>query len=64
MTDKTKKIIVVGDGFVGKTCFVSKMAENKFITNYHATVGGKLARRERQTYVEVTIESMQPFVCS
>eukprot|EP00731_Ephydatia_muelleri_P000237 Em0001g237a len=39
MTDKTKKIIVVGDGFVGKTCFVSKMAEGKFITNYHATVG-------------------------
>ncbi len=36
----TKKVVVVGDGFVGKTSLVSKITEGKFINNYHATVGG------------------------
>lgn len=36
-----KKVIVIGDGAVGKTCFVSKVTENKFIPNYLPTLGGK-----------------------
>ena len=40
MAGDTKKVIVIGDGCVGKTCLVSKIAEGKFINNYHATVGG------------------------
>lgn len=37
----SKKVIVIGDGAVGKTCFVSKVTENKFIPNYLPTLGGK-----------------------
>ena len=36
-----KKVIVIGDGAVGKTCFVSKVTENKFIPNYLPTLGGE-----------------------
>ena len=36
-----KKVIVIGDGCVGKTCFVSKVTENKFIPNYLPTLGGE-----------------------
>ena len=38
---RQKKVIVIGDGAVGKTCFVSKVTENKFIQNYLPTLGGK-----------------------
>jgi small GTP-binding protein len=45
-----KKVIVIGDGAVGKTCFVSKVTENKFIQNYLPTLGVeygvKVVRRE------------------
>lgn len=37
--EETKKVIVVGDGYVGKTCLVSKLTEGKFINNYYMTVG-------------------------
>ena len=37
----SRKVIVIGDGAVGKTCFVSKVTENKFIPNYLPTLGGK-----------------------
>ena len=41
MTEAThKKVIVIGDGYVGKTCFVSKVTENRFIPNYKQTFGG------------------------
>ena len=40
MTENTKKVVVIGDGYVGKTCFVSKITEGKFINNYHVTIGG------------------------
>ena len=40
-----KKVIVIGDGAVGKTCFVSKVTENKFIQNYLPTLGGKCNTR-------------------
>ena len=40
MTENTKKVVVIGDGYVGKTCFVSKVTEGKFINNYHVTIGG------------------------
>lgn len=40
-TENTKKVIVIGDGLVGKTCFVSKVTEERFINNYHATIGGR-----------------------
>ncbi len=40
MANDTKKVIVIGDGLVGKTCLVSKITEGKFINNYHTTIGG------------------------
>ena len=39
--ENTKKVIIIGDGFVGKTCFVAKVTEGKFINNYHCTIGGE-----------------------
>ena len=39
--ENTKKVIIIGDGHVGKTCFVAKVTEGKFINNYHCTIGGK-----------------------
>ena len=36
-----KKVIVIGDGCVGKTCFLSKVTENRFIPHYTPTFGGK-----------------------
>ena len=54
--ETTKKVIVIGDGHVGKTCFVSKITQNKFITNYHATVGGLCsAAMERETTKKVIV---------
>lgn len=41
MSENSKKVIVIGDGYVGKTCLVSKISEGKFINNYHTTIGGK-----------------------
>lgn len=41
-----KKVIVIGDGHVGKTCFVSKVTENKFIPNYLPTFGGESEGQE------------------
>ena len=38
--ENTKKVIIIGDGHVGKTCFVAKVTEGKFINNYHCTIGG------------------------
>ncbi|XP_064400507.1 ras-related protein Rab-7L1-like [Halichondria panicea] len=38
-TENTKKVIVIGDGCVGKTCLVAKLTEGKFINNYHVTIG-------------------------
>ena len=40
-TDNTKKVIVIGDGYCGKTTLVAKITEGKFINNYHVTLGGK-----------------------
>ncbi len=40
-TENTKKVIVIGDGCVGKTCLVAKLTEGKFINNYHVTIGGQ-----------------------
>lgn len=42
MSENSKKVIVIGDGCVGKTCLVSKITEGKFINNYHTTIGGKI----------------------
>ena len=39
--ENTKKVIIIGDGFVGKTCLVAKVTEGKFINNYHCTIGGE-----------------------
>jgi GTPase SAR1 family protein len=39
--ENTKKVIIIGDGHVGKTCFVAKVTEGKFINNYHCTIGGE-----------------------
>ena len=41
-TENSKKVIVIGDGVVGKTTLVAKITEGKFINNYHMTVGGKV----------------------
>lgn len=43
--ENAKKVIIIGDGHVGKTCLVAKVTEGKFINNYHCTIGGKLCRR-------------------
>ncbi len=40
-SENTKKVIVIGDGFCGKTSLVAKITEGKFINNYHMTIGGK-----------------------
>ena len=39
--ENNKKVIVIGDGFCGKTSVVAKITEGKFINNYHQTIGGK-----------------------
>ena len=39
---RQKKVIVIGDGAVGKTCFVTRATENKFVPNYLPTLGGEL----------------------
>ncbi len=41
--ENNKKVIVIGDGFCGKTSLVAKITEGKFINNYHQTIGGELA---------------------
>lgn len=47
MSDSShKKVIVIGDGCVGKTCLVAKVTENKFIPNYLPTFGGVCDRVE------------------
>ena len=52
-----KKVIVIGDGCVGKTCFVAKVTENKFIPNYLPTFGGKWSRgieiERRGAYIQI-----------
>ena len=45
--ENTKKVIIIGDGHVGKTCFVAKVTEGKFINNYHCTIGGENKATER-----------------
>ncbi len=40
-TENTRKVIVIGDGYCGKTSLVAKITEGKFINNYHVTLGGK-----------------------
>jgi len=40
-TENSKKVIVIGDGVVGKTSLVSKITEGRFINNYFMTVGGE-----------------------
>ena len=39
-SENTKKVMVIGDGCVGKTCLVARVTEGKFINNYHVTIGG------------------------
>ena len=39
-TDNIKKVVVIGDGYCGKTTLVAKITEGKFINNYHVTLGG------------------------
>ena len=39
--ENNKKVIVIGDGFCGKTSLVAKITEGKFSNNYHQTIGGK-----------------------
>lgn len=36
----TKKIIVVGDVGVGKTSFVARVTEGRFISEHKTTIGG------------------------
>lgn len=43
MAENAKKVIVIGDGYVGKTCFVSKVTEGKFLNNYKQTIGGEFS---------------------
>ena len=45
--ESPKKVIIIGDGFVGKTCLLAKVTEGKFINNYHCTIGGKWTGNKR-----------------
>lgn len=36
-----KKVIVIGEQGVGKTSFVARVTEGRFISEYKATVGGE-----------------------
>ena len=51
MSENSKKVIVIGDGCVGKTCLVSKISEGKFINNYHTTIGGNLGELGGRGYL-------------
>lgn len=57
-TENTKKIIVIGDGYVGKTCLVAKLTEGKFINNYHMTIGGM-----RKIMIASSFKSVMMYVC-
>lgn len=36
----TKKVIVVGDVGVGKTSFIARVTEGRFISDHKTTIGG------------------------
>ena len=38
----TKKVIVIGDSAVGKTSFIARVTEGRFISDHKATIGGKV----------------------
>ena len=42
MTEEvTRKVLVIGNGLVGKTAFVCRVTEGKFIGEYKQTMGGE-----------------------
>ena len=45
-----KKVILLGDGAVGKTCFFSRATENKYIPSYLPTLGGEISYIQLVTY--------------
>lgn len=47
-----KKVIVIGDVGVGKTSFVARVTEGRFITEYKSTVGGKYIVVSAVIYVD------------
>ena len=38
----TKKVVVIGDVGVGKTSFVARVTEGRFISEHKTTIGGNL----------------------
>lgn len=38
----TKKVIVIGDVGVGKTSFVARVTEGRFINEHKTTIGGTM----------------------
>lgn len=51
--ESPKKVIIIGDGFVGKTCLLAKVTEGKFINNYHCTIGGKWTSKDLDTRIHM-----------
>ena len=47
-TERVYKILVIGDGLVGKTSFVERYVNNRFIATYKATLGGR-AKKQKTT---------------
>ena len=54
------KIIVVGNGRVGKTCLINRFANGLFLTEYRKTLGADFL--ERRTYIESVGDTLTFFL--
>src|SRR5512137_1702597 len=48
LRDILKKVVLIGDGAVGKTSLVARYVVNKFDDKYIATIGTKVSRKDVQ----------------
>src|SRR5512137_2547578 len=48
LRDILKKVVLIGDGGVGKTSLIARYVVNKFDNKYIATIGTKVSRRDIQ----------------
>ena len=46
--DMMMKVIVVGDGTVGKTCLITRFVKNNFSTEYKKTLGVDYLQKQMQ----------------
>jgi small GTP-binding protein len=38
IVQKSKKLVIIGDGMCGKTCLLFAFKDDQFIENHHATI--------------------------